>query len=149
MRRSQLRVGARSVARGSTFKQRGKRQATPRNSLPGPREDPHEIAGREAWWEGWREARCVVCWHRGCDPHHIVLEQRLRRIARWLGVPEWRLAWDWRRNRLWLCRDCHAAHHGRSRPVTWQELERYAPRVFAFAVEVGELVWLERMYPRS
>lgn len=151
MRRSQLRVGARSVARGSTFKQRGKRlkrQATPRNGLPGPSTDPREVAAREAWLQGWQVARCVLCGTRGCDAHHVILAQRLRRDARWLGVPEWRIVYD-RRGRLWTCRQCHSDHHARVRPITWQELERYAPRVFAFAAEVGEFGWLERMYPRS
>lgn len=151
MKRSRLQAGARSQARGSTFKQRGKilkRRSTPRNALPGPRDDPREVAGREAWWEGWRTAVCVLCGAVGCDPHHIVTEARLRRDARWLGVPEWRLAWDRRKNRLWTCRKCHANHHARHRPITWQELEEHAPKVFAFAAEVGELAWLERMYPR-
>ena len=58
-----------------------------------------------------------------------------------------RILWD-QRNRLWLCERHHRAHHARTHPIARHILEQHAPKVFQFAVELGLLPWLERMYPK-
>lgn len=56
-----------------------------------------------------------VCQQEGCrntwpwHPHHVVYEQEVKRVNPAMVSD--------RRNCLRLCPDCHANHHGRSRPV--------------------------------
>lgn len=78
--------------------------------------------------------------------HHAVYRQELRRIARErtaAGPPD--VAWELilvtdRRNLVPLGPKCHAAHHGRSRPLP---MHRLPDSVFEFA---GEVLGAERAY---
>ncbi len=88
----------------------------------------------------------MSCGARGCDPHHIIIESRCRSKARTLGLDEAAVAYDLR-NRLWVCRREHGAHHLASPRLTWELLVEHAPDVFAFAVEIESELWLERTYP--
>lgn len=55
---------------------------------------------------GQRVCRRVGCRSTdGCNPHHVIYQQELRRIGRE------DLLWD-SRNCLRLCTACHADHHG-------------------------------------
>lgn len=164
MKRSRLKPGAKSVERGSTFANHGnglardpskpatgRPSATPTNPKRRKAKRPDtEIERRKQaiWWEGWERALCAVCRAQGCDPHHIVTETRCRERARELGLEEHRVAWDLR-NRLWLCRRHHDAHHNWSKRITWELLERAAPKVFQFVRELDLEPWLERRYPKN
>lgn len=144
MKRSRLGPGKKSRERGSTFANRG---TGPKRALPEP-VDERERRMIARWWAGWREAVCVVCGAQGCDPHHIVSESKCRERARALGLDEIRVAWDLR-NRLWVCRRHHSAHHDAFKRLTWELLERVAPKVFQFVRELDVEPWLERRYPRN
>jgi hypothetical protein len=80
--------------------------------------------------------------------HHIIAAQLLRREALRRSVALLPILWD-RRNRLGVCPDCHANHHGRSRPIVREVLLRDAVWVFGFARELN-LEWaLDREYPQQ
>lgn len=142
MKRSRLDVGAKSRERGSTF-------AKPRKPLKASRRVKAIIdkQAAEAWAKAARSKRCVLCRANFASGHHIISQQQLKANAQANSRDLERIRWD-RRNLLPLCQRCHGRHHSRMRPVTLQELRRYAPKVFQFAREIGELAWLQRMYPK-
>jgi hypothetical protein len=109
----------------------------------------HVDERRIAWNRAIRGTVCVVCRERpAVEGHHIVKEQVLRRYAAGCGYDFEEARFDWR-NRLGVCRDCHANHHSRSRPISREVLWRFAPWVFDFARELG-LEWaLDREYPEA
>lgn len=122
-----------------------------RTALKRQRKPPMSASEREmaaAWARGGQTKACVVCRARNPSGHHIVTQQRLKAKASEMGVPAHRLLWD-RRNRLWLCERHHLAHHDRSKPITWELLQRHAPKVFQFVRELDLEPWLERRYPKS
>lgn len=92
-----------------------------------------------SWWRAQPGEACARCGMQAADGHHIVTAQFLRVN----GFAD-RL-WD-PRNRLPLCRQCHAAHHG-TRRITRRFLLMNAPGVFAFAAELGVDWVLDREYP--
>ena len=71
--------------------------------------------------------RCIACGGRAAHRHHVVYEQAIEREGG-----------DTRddRNLVWVCFDCHGAHHGRSRPL---ELAVLPDSCYEFA---GELLGL-------
>ncbi len=155
MKRSRLKPGAKSLARGSTF-------AKPTSSLKRERKaarkkvakraaalhGPTDREKSEAWATGKRP--CAVCGAAAehSKGHHIVTQQRLRAVAKQLDLDVERIRWD-RRNRLWLCPRHHDAHHSRMKPIGRTVLRQHAPKVFQFARELGLLPWLERTYPEA
>ena len=150
MRRSQLGPGQKSRERGSTFANQGAGLARTERKPVKHRKRPLRTASTrersEAWARGGRAKCCAICGSANVQGHHIVYQQRIRRAAQKLGLDVDRLLWD-DRNRLWLCPRHHDAAHSRARPVSRSVLERHAPKVFQFTREIGELPWLERMYP--
>jgi hypothetical protein len=144
VKRSRLGPGKKSLERGSTF---ATRNGGLTRSAPQPVSE-REQRCRDAFWQGGETALCTVCGAQGCDPHHIVTETRCRERARELGLDETRVAWDLR-NRLWVCRRHHSAHHNASKRLTWELLERKAPKVFQFVRELDLEPWLKRRYPKS
>lgn len=78
------------------------------------------------------------------DPHHAIPEQRLRRHARTLGVPEYVLAYDPRIG-LPVTRRRHERHHSGIEPICRDELPR---EVFAFAHKWALTHVLDRIYPK-
>jgi hypothetical protein len=84
------------------------------------------------------------------EAHHIITQQQLKLVARThgLGLDLDRILYD-QRNRLWVCRRHHGAHHSSAKPIPWRIVERHAPKVKQFARELGLEWWLERTYPRQ
>lgn len=105
---------------------------------------------RPASEAGWHEeilgSVCVACEERpAVEGHHIIRVQVLRREAETRGFVLADVIWD-RRNRLPLCRECHAEHHSGKRRLSHDLLYRVARWVYDFA-EGLDLEWvLERDY---
>lgn len=127
---------------------RKKREArkTPKLKRSRPKRIPVEHRAAAEEWRNmpWLQ-RCEVCWERpAVDPHHCVRDQVLERLAgpRRFGWDYQAVRWDVR-NRLWVCRECHATHtdHAPLIPI-W----KLPMRVFEFAREL-QIEWvLEREY---
>jgi hypothetical protein len=102
---------------------------------------------RLIWNRAIRGTLCVVCQKRpATEGHHILKEQVLRRYAAAHGYDFEEVRFD-PRNRLGVCKDCHANHHSRAQPITRETLWRFARWVFDFARTV-DLEWaLDREYP--
>lgn len=115
-----------------------------RGGRPRGRRVVDERRGR--WNRAIRGTVCVVCRGRpATEAHHIVREQVLRREAPGRGFDFDEVRFD-PRNRLGVCKDCHAAHHARVRPISRETLWRYAPWVFEFATDLDLAWWLDREY---
>jgi hypothetical protein len=85
---------------------------------------------------------------RADDWHHWLAQQHIRVYVRGLRLSQAssrallrRLLHD-ARNLVALCRDCHAAHELRSRPLTGGEVPHVA---WTFALELGP-EWVERLH---
>lgn len=104
---------------------------------------------RLVWNRAIRGTLCVVCQQRpATEGHHIIKEQVLRRYSTSNGYDVEDVRFD-PRNRLGVCKDCHANHHSRARPITRETLWRFARWVFDFARTV-DLEWvLDREYPAA
>jgi len=109
---------------------------------------PSEREAAQAWASGNRAKRCARCGAANVQGHHIITRERLKQKAVELDVPAERLLWD-RRNRLWLCRRHHDAHHARTSPIPMTVLREHAAKVFQFARELDLKPWLERRYPET
>ena len=102
----------------------GRGKANPRR--PAGLEPPE--GAREAWYRFEVFGTCQVCrrTNRRRQPHHVLIEQTIRRIApdRVFDVA----------NRLLICEVCHANHHsGGSGRIA---VARVTARAVAFAVEL-------------
>jgi hypothetical protein len=136
VKRTEIRPGAKALARGSTF-------AAPRRSLDRRESKPkRKPAARPrerqpAWWT--KEIRGLPCAcgqlpeHPAVHGHHIIPVQTLEVK----GAP----LWD-RRNRMPVAFDCHMDHHAAARRLP---LARDHP-VWEFAGEHGLTWYLERIY---
>lgn len=98
------------------------------------------------WNAAVRGSICVACRERpATEGHHIVKEQTLRKYARQRGYDFETVRFD-TRNRLAVCKRCHANHHSGYRRFSKELLLRFARWVFDFAREL-DLEWaLERDY---
>jgi hypothetical protein len=136
VKRTELRAGAKSLERGSTFKV-PRHPMRKRRSRGRPAERlKAEMAEFKA--SVWNRV-CASCGGRtyfgGCDAHHVVYKQHLPVELRWDP-----------RNALPVCDDCHERHHNASRRIplsalTAQNLE-FAREVLGAAA--GD--YLERRY---
>lgn len=101
---------------------------------------------RTRWNRAIRGSVCAACRERpATEAHHIIREQVLRRYASERGFDFDEVRFDGR-NRLGLCRDCHANHHSGAKRLSVELLWRSARLVFDFA-EGLDLSWvLERDY---
>lgn len=101
------------------------------------------------WSMAVRGLPCAACRSKAAvEAHHIIRVQVLRRYAVSNGYDFDDVQWDGR-NRLGLCRDCHANHHAASRKLPRELLWHYARWVFEFADELG-LGWvLDHDYPEE
>lgn len=102
-----------------------------------------------AWNMAIRGLPCAACQTKpAVEAHHIIRVQVLARHAASNGYDLDTVRWDGR-NRLGLCRDCHANHHGGNGRLPRELLWRYARWVFGFAEDLG-LGWaLDREYPEA
>jgi hypothetical protein len=142
VKNSPLKVGAKSLERGSTFKPRAGSPASKRRANV----SVIERLAREAWARRARSKTCAVCGAASPRGHHIITQQQLRLTATEHGLDFARLRWD-TRNLLPLCDRHHAAHHNRTHPVPRSLLVSGCPKVFQFARELGLVWWVERVYP--
>lgn len=95
----------------------------------------------------WRKMpwlqQCEVCKVKAAvDPHHCVRDQVLERLASRFDWDYQVVRWDVR-NRLWVCRECHATHTDHSSLIPIWVLPMC---VFEFARELGIEFILEREY---
>lgn len=114
------------------------------------RDDTPKDPRRAAWDRFYREARkmrrawlgCEVCPPEERDPnawleiHHVISQQRLKRLARDRKMPEMRkldLLTD-PRNSIVLCRPCHHRHTVRNETLP---LSSIPPAAWDFARELG------------
>lgn len=98
------------------------------------------------WHRGIEGTTCVGCQRRpAVEAHHIIRAQTLRKEAQARGFDFETVRWD-ARNRLGLCRSCHAEHHSGKQRLSHDLLWRYARWVYAFAEDLGLEFALEREY---
>lgn len=74
--------------------------------------------------QGRRRPRCIACAGRAVHRHHTIYEQHIEREGGDVADD---------RNLVWVCFQCHGAHHGRSAPL---ELGMLPDSVFAFAFDL-------------
>lgn len=100
----------------------------------------------EEWFIEIRGSVCVACEEPPAEEaHHIIRVQVLRREA-WARKYQLEdVIWD-RRNRLPLCKECHADHHSGKRRLSHELLYRVARWVYEFAEDLGLESALEREY---
>jgi hypothetical protein len=117
---------------------------TQKESLASARRREQRAALR--WNLGIRGSVCVACCKRpAVEGHHIIRLQVLRREAKNRGFDFDLVRWD-ARNRLPLCKHCHANHHSRAAPLSKELLLRVARWVYDFASE-HDLTWaIDREY---
>ena len=100
----------------------------------------------EAWFMEIRGSVCVACEQAPAEEaHHIIRVQVLRREAWARKYKLEDVIWD-RRNRLPLCKACHADHHSGKRRLSHDLLYKVARWVYEFAEEHGVEHALEREY---
>lgn len=77
------------------------------------------------------------------EGHHVIDQQKLKRVAKTLGVAEEELLWD-ERVGLPVLRSRHARHTSRAEPIPRAALR---PENWEFAEAVGLREWVEARYP--
>lgn len=162
-RRTQLKVGKKSLERGSTFAKRrstlkpnpSKRTAPTRPATP--KMSPEEQRAAATFERVVkRTGRCAACGHRArhprveLDAHHVIPKEILKRIERQTGTPAGSLVWD-PDNGMPLCSQmtenrCHPRHTVKFKPVPRARIPEPALR---FAEKLGLIHLIERHYPNE
>lgn len=143
MKRSQIKPGAKSLGRHSTFAAKPKPMKRPRRQTTAA----VLIAGRRAWRFRAQSGPCAICGSRiGVTGHHVIP----LRFLKTLGVDE--ASWYDVANQLRLCSDpapnrCHDRHELHVARVPRAVVLEHAPRSVQFASDHGLMWLLDREYP--
>lgn len=128
----------------------------PMKARPGVRRALDRQAS-EAWAKSARTKPCAVCGATRAQGHHLIPQQRLRRVAEDTGLDFERIRWD-ARNRLPLCERHHAAMHSRAHPLSLELVLREVPKFLQFVRELDRaygdgrdpvMAFVERTYGSS
>ncbi len=153
MKRSRLKPGAKSIARGSTFASRGslKRASLPCTvALHNPPPRRSELPGARGWTQRVFTLHgrvCVVCGAKAVQAHHVTGKAVILAARHLSAADREVLAYD-ARNGCPVCVQCHMDHEAAAHRIPFDRLPAGAVE---WALEHGfrGRVMDRRVYPRQ